>query len=612
MKGHIPDTFIDELLTRIDIVDIIQGRIELKSAGGNFVARCPFHAEKTPSFSVSKTKQFYHCFGCGAHGNALKFLTEYDGLHFVDAVEYLANRLGITVPRTSDDDYDKSKQNTEIYTTLAGASDFYHKELLQGAQREKAIQYLKNRGINKHTILDFQLGYAPHGWDNLFKAQTKGQDKDLRIIDLLLDAGLIITKENKPYFDRFRDRIMFPIRNRRGQVVGFGGRILHEGNPKYLNSPETKVFNKSSELYGLYEAKTTLKKLQVLVVVEGYLDVLTLAQFGIKNTVAALGTALTEKHLEILFREVSEVVFCFDGDRAGREAAQRVLLLCLPLMNEGRRIRFMILPEKEDPDSYMRKQGRDAFEKGLHQAKNFSDFLFESFLVNIDLNQVEGRAEYIRRLRPLIAKVPQGVLQHMLYERLGELARISIDRIEQSVLQTPRGNFKPDRQSDDRTYSSGMSRRMRPNPSKNQGPCPPAYKAAALLLANPSFIRYIKTPHGLEQGDSPGAPLLCAIIEILLKDPNLSSEMLLGKVKILEGLGKEISYIANFNDMIEWMPSEGRDAEFIGAVDRLKERVFDITLEALLMKSKVDPLTSQEKIELKEMLKQKEQGWVDS
>lgn len=596
MAGHIPETFIDELLTRVDIVDIIQSRIELKRAGTNFAARCPFHSEKSPSFTVSPSKQFYHCFGCGAHGNALKFLTEYDGLHFVDAIELLANRVGLVVPKESEENPDKTKKHAEIYATLETASRFYHKELLQGSAREKAIQYLKNRGITKETVLDFNLGYALSSWDALFKAL--GKDKNSH--ELLLAAGLIINKEKASYFDRFRDRIMFPIRNRRGQVTGFGGRILQEGNPKYLNSPETKVFSKSHELYGLYEARLKLKKLQTLVIVEGYLDVLTLSQFGVKNVVATLGTAFTEKHLEILFREVQELVFCFDGDKAGREAARRVLMICLPWMQEGRRIRFMLLPEQEDPDSFMRKMGKSVFEDGIEKAKNLSDFIFESFLTNLDLNQAEGRVEYIRRVRPLIAKIPSGILQRMLYERLSELTRVSLEQIENPNSGAP----KPRSSSQPLPISAQKGQKT----TKYRGQVPPAYKASALLLANPEFLGYIKTPHGLEKGTEPGTPLLCAIIDSLLDNPQLTIEKLLEKLSISEGLRKEISYIANFNDIIELVPSDGRQAEFMGALERLKERLHETALDAFLMRAKTAPLSFQEKIELKELLEQKEHG----
>lgn len=638
MTGHIPETFIDELLTRVDIVDIIQGRIELKRAGANFLARCPFHAEKTPSFTVSQNKQFYHCFGCGAHGTAIKFLMEYDGLHFVDAVETLANRLGLTIPRDAKDatEIEKAKSHSEIFAILEAASAFYQKELLEAPLHEKAIEYLKNRGITKETILDFQIGYARSGWDTLFKALGKNKTS----IEHLLAAGLIIAKESKPYFDRFRDRIMFPIRNRRGKVVGFGGRVLqrnsqvspesghpshnhlsshhlgsnHPGSnlqdssPKYLNSPETKVFSKSHELYGLYEARLKLKKLQTLIVVEGYLDVLTLSQYGFKHVVATLGTSLTEKHLEILFREVPELTICFDGDTAGREAARRVLLLSLPMMKEGRRLRFVFLPEKEDPDSFVRKQGTKSFEACLQNAKTLTDYLFESHSTNLDLNQVEGRAEYIRRLRPLIAKVPSEILQHMLYERLAETAKVSLDKIEnpsQHLHKTgQQSGFKPRTQG----ISSGFERTGSPS---RRGPIPPAYKATAFLLANPQLLRYIKTPHGLEQESAePGMRVLCAMIDILLSESHLCTKGAFERLKTtLEEKGfsdKEISYIAGFDGMIASVPKEGFEAEFVGAIERLNERARDTALERLLAKAKTGPLSSQEKLELKDMLNQKE------
>jgi len=316
--------------------------------------------------------------------------------------------------------------------------------------------------------------------------------------------------------------------------------------------------------------------------------------------VATLGTAFTEKHLEILFREVQELVFCFDGDSAGKEAARRVLMICLPWMQEGRRIRFMLLPEQEDPDSFMRKMGKQVFEAEIEKAKNLSDFLFESFLTDLDLNQAEGRVEYIRRIRPLIAKIPSGILQGMLYERLSELTRVSLDQIQNPnpAGSKPRSSFG--------THSTNAQKGQKTAPHRGQ--IPPAFKASALLLANPEFLSYIKTPHGLEKGNEPGTRLLCAIIDSLLDNPQLTIEKLLEKLSIAEGLRKEISYIANFNGIIELVPSDGRQAEFMGALGRLKERLHETALDALLMKAKTATLSSQEKIELKDLLEQKEHG----
>jgi DNA primase len=591
MTGHIPETFIEELLNRVDIVELIQSRIELKRAGGNFVARCPFHAEKTPSFSVSASKQFYHCFGCGAHGNAIKFLTENDGMHFVDAVESLAARVGLVVPKDEGDKSSKTKKYTDIYSILEDAAQFFKTQLIRHPTQDKAIQYLKRRGITKQSVIDFEIGYAPVGWDTLVKALGGSQTR----IDHLLGAGLIISKENGPYFDRFRERIMFPIRNKRGNVVGFGGRTLGDGTPKYLNSPETPVFNKSQELYGLFEAKAHLKHLSELIVVEGYLDVVTLAQFGVKNVVATLGTSLSEKHLELLFRETHDVVFCFDGDSAGRAAAQRVLHLCLAFMKEGRRARFALLPEKEDPDSFVRKQGQEAFLTEIQKSHGLSDFLFESFSTNLDLHHVEGRAEFIRLTRPLIEKLPAGVFQHMMYEKLAEITGLALDKIQKNSNQKFNSNPKnPGRM-----------------PGERRIPTTPAYRAAALLLAHREFLRYIETPHGLEMIDGPGILLLCAIIGALQKEPQISTQRLLEGLKTSGDCQNEISYITNFGTIVGSVPENGREAEFLGAMERLKERVHEQALDVMLSKAKKAPLSLDEKIHLKELLEQKDRGRVD-
>lgn len=578
MTGHIPETFIDELLNRSDIVALIQSRVELKRAGTNFIARCPFHNEKTPSFTVSQNKQFYHCFGCGAHGNAVRFLMEYEGLHFVEAVESLAERIGMVVPKDSFENPEKLKKYSDIYATLEVANHYFQAELRKAPLPERAIQYLKRRGLSKQILIDFNLGYAPNQWDGLVSALGKNKTQ----IDNLLSAGLIIAKENKPYFDRFRDRIMFPIRNRKGQVIGFGGRTIENQMPKYLNSPETLVFNKSQTLYGLFEARLKLKQFQTLIVVEGYLDVLSLVQFGIKNVVATLGTALSEKHLDILFRETQEIIFCFDGDAAGRAAARKVLLLSLAWMREGRRIKFALLPEKEDPDSMVRKEGGKAFEERLHLAKNFSDFLFESYTANLDLNHVEGRAECVRILRPLIAKIPRGILQDMLQERLADLASVSIHKLKKTNFSNKKKDLEKNRKN----------------------PLPPAYKASAFLLANPSLLRYIETPHGLKiEGE--GVGLLCAIIQALNLEPELKTEALLESLRKNQDIQSEFGYLSNYNSVVESVPKEGIESEFVGAMERLKQNAKDSVVEELLMRAKQSPLSLQDKRHLKELLDQK-------
>lgn len=338
MAGKIPAHFIDELLNRVDIVDLINGRVPLKKAGRDYHACCPFHHEKTPSFTVSREKQFYHCFGCGAHNNAIGFLMEYDNLSFVDAVEELAAQIGLEIPRETGDD--SGPDYRPLYETLEQAARFYQWQLRKHADADRAIGYLKQRGLTGDISADFGIGFAPPGWDNLIRQlgqDTKGLER-LRL------SGLISEPEQNKCYDRFRDRIMFPIRDHRGQTIAFGGRILDDSKPKYLNSPETPVFHKGRALYGLFEARKALRKIERLLVVEGYMDVVALAQFGIRYAVATLGTATTDEHLERLFRTTSEVIFCFDGDRAGREAGWKALQTALPHMKDGREARFLFLP----------------------------------------------------------------------------------------------------------------------------------------------------------------------------------------------------------------------------------------------------------------------------
>ncbi|HEY0663873.1 MAG TPA: DNA primase, partial [Thiobacillaceae bacterium] len=421
MAGRIPQQFIDDLLARADIVEIIDARVPLKKAGRDYVACCPFHNEKTPSFSVSPAKQFYHCFGCGAHGTAIGFLMEYDHLDFVEAIKELAKHLGVSMPETREltpAEQSRRAQEENIYDVLAEAARFYQAQLRKHPQASQAVDYLKNRGLSGEIAKEFAIGYAPAGWNNLL--QALGQPR----LKLLIDAGLVIEKEDGKYSARFRERIMFPIRDRRGRVIGFGGRVLGDGTPKYLNSPETAVFHKGRELYGLYEARQSVKDWSRVLVVEGYMDTVALAQYGIHNVVATLGTAVTPEHLELLFRNTSEVVFCFDGARAGRQAAWRGLENALPAMHDGRQVRFIFLPEGEDPDTLVRKIGADEFNKAIAAAIPLSEFMIEQLGQQVDLRSVDGQAQLVEKLRPLISRMPAGAYRTLMVERLAEWSRM--------------------------------------------------------------------------------------------------------------------------------------------------------------------------------------------
>ncbi len=430
MAGRIPQTFIDELTARADIVELIGSRVELKKAGREYRACCPFHNEKTPSFWVSPQKQFYHCFGCGAHGTALGFLMEYDKLSFPEAIEELAGRLGLDVPREASSQPDNSGSTQPLYDlNLKVAKHFA--SILPGDARAK--EYAKKRGLTRETVERFMIGFAPNSWNELIK-RFGSTDSDRKV---LFDCGLIIERERTDsrtldrYYDRFRDRLMFPIRDSRGRVLAFGGRIIDQGEPKYLNSPETLLFHKGRELYGLYEVRQSRTTLKRLLVVEGYMDVARLHQAGVNYAVATLGTATTPEHLRRIFKLVNEVVFCFDGDKAGRAAAWRALGNALPEARDGRQIRFLFLPEGHDPDSLVGEEGREAFEKRLDDALPLSEYLATALGDQVDLSHADGRAQFAEAARPLVSKVAPGVYRDLLIERLAESIKLPSARLNQ-------------------------------------------------------------------------------------------------------------------------------------------------------------------------------------
>jgi DNA primase len=419
MAGLIPQAFINDLLARVDIVDVIESRLTLKKSGNRFLALCPFHNEKTPSFNVVPDKQFYYCFGCGATGTALKFLMQYDRLDFVSAVETLASIAGVEVPRERSS-RDRGESESRLYAALEAAEKYFRAALRSHPEAGRAVDYLKRRGLTGVVARDFGMGYAPAGWDGLLRALAATPPADL------VAAGLVIPRESGGgHYDRFRDRIMFPIRDVRGRVVGFGGRVLGDEQPKYLNSPETAVFHKSRELYGLYEARRAVRTLDRLVLVEGYMDVVALAQAGIVYAVASLGTASGTTHFEKLFRYVPKVTCCFDGDNAGREAAWKALTVALPTLGAGRLLSFVFLPDGEDPDSLVRREGRAAFEARLDGAISAAEYLFQRLAAGLDLVTVDGRARLADLALPYIRQVPEGTLRTLMTQRLAELTQLS-------------------------------------------------------------------------------------------------------------------------------------------------------------------------------------------
>ena len=427
MSGRIPESFIDELMNRIDIVDVIEPRVPLKRAGSEYKACCPFHQENTPSFTVSTRKQFYHCFGCGAHGTAVGFIMEYDGLEFVDAIEELAHTAGLEVPREAGT---ARRVDTGLYDVLEASANFFQARL---KENPAAIEYLKNRGVSGEICRDFGIGYAPEGWNKLI--EQIGSTEEIR--NKLLAAGML-SRGDKGLYDKFRNRIMFPIHDRRGRVIAFGGRDMGDKGPKYLNSPETELFHKGRELYGLFLARKRSSKLDSLIVVEGYMDVVALAQYGMPNTVATQGTATTPEQVEFLFRNAPEIIYCFDGDKAGRKAAWRALESTLTKLRDGRQARFMFLPEGEDPDSMVRSLGTDDFTVLLKKAMPLSEFFFQHLMAQTAMDSVEGRARFVELARPYLEQLPGGVLKEMLTAELSERARHRVAFSEPTmVAKTP-------------------------------------------------------------------------------------------------------------------------------------------------------------------------------
>jgi len=556
MAGKIPSPFIDELLNRVDIVNLIDSRVSLKKAGKDYQACCPFHDEKTPSFTVSREKQFYHCFGCGAHGTAIGFLMDYDNLGFVETVEELAAREGMEVPREeggrSGPDY------RPLYDTLAEAARYYQQQLRHHLQAPKAVDYLRQRGLSGQIAADFGIGFAPPGWTNLLDRPEWGRDG----VEKLRLSGMLAEPEEGKRYDRFRDRIMFPIRNPRGQVIGFGGRLLGDGVPKYMNSPETPLFHKGQELYGLHEALSFDRKTERLLVVEGYMDVVALAQFGIRNAVATLGTATTKHHLVRIFRVVPEVVFCFDGDRAGRDAAWKALEITLPEMRDGREARFLFLPEGEDPDTLIRKLGPEAFKQLIDEAPPLSTLLFDKLSERVDMASLAGRARLSELATPLLALLPPGVFRRMMFKKLEELVGVELP---QSAINTAAGARSR------RTTRAGMF----------LGTMPPVRRAIALLVSNPGFASAAPIPGGWENLSLPGITVLRELLEILRSEPNLTTGAILERWRERE----EGKYLNQLAAKMLPLQEEGQLREFQDTLKSLERQALMMEWDALVAKA---------------------------
>lgn len=546
MSGRIPESFIESLMGRVDIVEVIERRVPLKRAGKEYQACCPFHNEKTPSFTVSPKKQFYHCFGCGAHGTAVGFLMQYEGLEFVDAIEELAKHVGMEVPREAG--HQRSKPTVGLYETLEKSARYYQDQL---RQHPAAVEYLKKRGLSGEIARDFGIGYAPSGWDSLLNHIGGGEESK----KLLSRAGML-SQGDRGVYDKFRERIMFPIHDRRGRVIAFGGRALEDKGPKYLNSPETELFHKGRELYGLYLARQRTGRLDRLLVVEGYMDVVALAQFGIRNSVATLGTATTGEHAELLFRNADEVIYCFDGDNAGRKAAWRALESTLPKLRDGRQARFLFLPDGEDPDSLVRKEGQEAFEARLDTAQPLSEFFFDHFRQQVDMNSLDGRSRFVALAKPHLEHLPEGVFRDMMEEQMSQISGYSM-KLAKPVQETVKNR------------SDGPART-------------PMRLALGLLVQNPEFAKNINELEELVEADQPGVDILRELVDFCRSHPNMSTAQLLElwyehpaqshlkKLAIWEMPGDEQQQAAEFQDALtsiklQWV--EARLAEMPRIVD---------------------------------------------
>ena len=476
----IPSDFIDELLAKVDIVDIIDEQVPLKKGGANYMACCPFHKEKTPSFSVSPTKQFYHCFSCGAHGSAIGFVMEHQGLSFPEAVQFLADRVGMVVPKVRGQNdnpeirAERKKKQQTLEETTAAAADFYAQQL---KFNPTAKAYLDKRGLSAEVIAHYGLGYTPDGWQPLAQVFQPYPNT------ALVDTGMVIDNEGRHY-DRFRHRIMFPIRNPRGQVIGFGGRVLDDSKPKYLNSPDTPLFDKGKNLYGLYEGRAAVKEAGRILVVEGYMDVVALAQFGVGYGVAALGTATTAEHVKILMRQADSIYFCFDGDSAGRKAAWRALENALPQLKDDKSLHFLFLPEEHDPDSYIRAYGKAQFEDALlNQSKPLSEYFWEHLSDGINLNTQEGKAELVKTSSPLLAQITAPALAYLLKQRLSELVGIDPDNLARLL-----GQEAPKRHVKQKSY------KLPPISVKQPVMLTLVQRQIRSLLINPDWAAYIDLP----------------------------------------------------------------------------------------------------------------------
>lgn len=537
--ARLPQAFIDQVLDRTDIVDVIDRRVKLKKAGKNYSACCPFHQEKTPSFSVNPEKQFYYCFGCGAGGNALGFIMDYERMEFREAIESLAQAAGIELPPEEADAAPQVDHQKPLYEAMEKATRVYESQLRKHPSRGRVVEYLKQRGLSGEIARDFRLGFAPEGWDNLMTTLSSEEE-----IGQALTAGLLIENDSGRKYDRFRDRVIFPIVNQRGKVIAMGGRVLGDGKPKYLNSPETPLFSKSHELYGLHHIRKFAKNLSRIVVVEGYMDVIALAQFGIHYAVATLGTSVGKPHLEMLFRRVDHVVFCFDGDEAGRKAAFRGMEAALPMMEDGRQVKFLFLQEGEDPDSVVRNKGSQHLEHLFDNAAPLETFLFDQMAQGIDLNTMDGKARLSKLVAPYINLIPDGVFKTLLFKALADRTDMDVDslrrlrEIEKSVSaeyeSTPAADPSEGLSESDAPFdypdgyeAMGGNAHLQGTPLQIEPNRSALSRALGLIVLKPSAASAITDDLLPDQGGTL-INLLHAVVRQVRETPELSTATLLG------------------------------------------------------------------------------------
>ena len=616
MAGRIPQAFLDDLLDRVDIVEVIDRRVKLKKSGKNYSARCPFHDEKTPSFSVNPDKQFYYCFGCGAGGNALGFLMDYESLDFPQAVENLASSAGLEVPREptrgGPGRAEQEQSNKPLYALMEQVASYYQQQLRQHPQAKRAVQYLKQRGLTGIIAKQFDLGFAPPGWDNLLKAL--GDNEEQR--GLLKKTGMLVENEKGRTYDRFRDRVVFPIRDQRGRVIAFGGRVLGDDKPKYLNSPETDIFHKGRELYGLYQARQANRKLERILVVEGYMDVIALAQHGISYATATLGTATSKTHLERVYRLVPEVVFCFDGDEAGRKAAFRALEAALPCMEDGRQARFLFLPEGLDPDDAVRGGGAEHFQDLLNKAMPLENFLFESVAAGLDMATLDGRARMSKQALPYIRQLPEGVYRQLMFQDLAERTGLELTSLMQLEAPPPAPDHgaEPDYGAEPEYDEVPDYDDAAPPPQPKQrqasralaaGYSNMAQAAIALLLHQPDIAR-LTSPAILADMDGEDVGLLRELLTLLHRRPDSNTAMLLGHWYGTPE-GELLSRLAGQERLI---PTAGIEQQFADTMSALAHLPHRSKLAEQVDKFKLTnyaEVSELEKQRLREMLQEKQQ-----